>query len=257
MLKDQQDIYFHLESVINTLHFQMTALHPAAFNHSSPATPPKPSIPSDRVILVVVCCSDRLEEASVLFKTSILLSTAALHLVILTDRPSTDVDLLMSTLTSFRHDISVTYEIIPPRYPDNLPQSMKQFGFGACASLRLFLPSLLPHHDKIVYMDSDTLLLQPPSSLWATTSLLTPPRLMAIVEENPSSPSTSFYGCCSLLPSPPPSGLNSGIIAMDLAAMRKSNIETVMISAWVVADKHLILHDQVIINKENIALKEV
>jgi len=249
--QSETHLYQQLESVANTFHITNSSLQATSIN-PPPASPlvnsinPPPASPL--VKLAVVCCSSRLEEASVLFKSSILLTTSPLHLIILTDRPLLHVTTLMTPLITSRTDLPITYEVIPPHYPSNLPPSFKEFGYGVCASLRLFLPSLLPHHDSVIYMDSDTLLVQPPSTIWDQFSSMEPPALMGLVEEHPTSPHRSVYGCCSKLPSPSTSGLNSGIILMKLKQLRETNIETVFTSIWVVSDHQLIFHDQDVLN---------
>ncbi|KAF2345708.1 Glycosyl transferase family 8, partial [Trinorchestia longiramus] len=55
--------------------------------------------------------------------------------------------------------------LVPLEYPEEF-KSLKNL-FRPCASLRLFLPTLLPNENAIMYMDSDVIFLRPLEEFWS------------------------------------------------------------------------------------------
>ena len=49
-------------------------------------------------------------------------------------------------------------------YPEGR-YKMKEL-FRVCASERLFLPAILPEEDAVIYLDTDLIVMVPPSKLW-------------------------------------------------------------------------------------------
>ncbi|KAH6941346.1 hypothetical protein HPB50_016681 [Hyalomma asiaticum] len=59
----------------------------------------------------------------------------------------------------------VRYTVSPVKFPE--PDAKKwQSLFKPCASQRLFLPSMLPDVDAVIYVDADVLFLSPIEKLW-------------------------------------------------------------------------------------------
>ena len=58
----------------------------------------------------------------------------------------------------------VNLEYRPVWYPENR-KNMKE-NFRTCATERLFLPVILPEIDSVMYLDTDLILMVPPSELW-------------------------------------------------------------------------------------------
>ncbi|KAF2348038.1 Nucleotide-diphospho-sugar transferase, partial [Trinorchestia longiramus] len=62
------------------------------------------------------------------------------------------------------HRAKASFELVPLKYPEGF-QDFKNL-FRPCSTLRLFLPTLLPDENAVIYMDSDVILLRPLEEFW-------------------------------------------------------------------------------------------
>lgn len=91
--------------------------------------------------------------------------------------------------------------------------------YGFHAWLRLLLPELLPEHNRVLYLDSDVVVAGPLGPLWDVE--LNGKLLAAVV--NPLYPHQSDAGLRRLGLGGQREYFNSGVLLMDLAAMRGGN----------------------------------
>ncbi|CAG2256819.1 GXYLT [Mytilus edulis] len=90
--------------------------------------------------------------------------------------------------------------------------------FKPCATQRLFIPSLLQDVDSLLYVDTDTLFLRPVDAIWRFLDKFSSAQLAALVPEHEGAGNYRFarhpyYG---------ESGLNSGVLLMNLTRIRRS-----------------------------------
>jgi UDP-xylose:glucoside alpha-1,3-xylosyltransferase len=89
--------------------------------------------------------------------------------------------------------------------------------FRPCATLRLFLPDLLPDLTSVIYLDTDIIFLESLSKLWAEFNNFRSVTLSALA------PCLFHYGTPrNLVPYYGESGLNAGLMLMNLSRMRES-----------------------------------
>ena len=107
---------------------------------------------------------------------------------------------------------------LPPLYQSYLNE------FKRCATARVYLPLLLPPHvHRIAYLDVDTVLVNDPRRLWRHFDLFTANRtLLAFAwETSYADVKDNWYlKQPTAFPFVPPWGLNSGVMLMDVAAVR-------------------------------------
>jgi UDP-xylose:glucoside alpha-1,3-xylosyltransferase len=92
--------------------------------------------------------------------------------------------------------------------------------YAPCASLRLFFPQLLSDHDSAIYLDTDLLFFQDPRGLSSYFSTFNEGTMAAMAADQ--------YGFCpehfvKEVKYPGKSGVNSGIILMNLTRMRENS----------------------------------
>lgn len=122
------------------------------------------SVKSRITIAVVVCGEHRVEEAIVMVKSALLftLSKSRLNFVIVTEKSLKKI--LDKKLKNLRKFKEFSYEIFELKFPEENREIWIKL-FKPCAAQRLFLPSLLPHVDSLIYVDCDVLFLTAPEHL--------------------------------------------------------------------------------------------
>ncbi|XP_030371335.1 glucoside xylosyltransferase 1 isoform X2 [Scaptodrosophila lebanonensis] len=101
-------------------------------------------------------------------------------------------------------------------------QSKKEWRnlFKPCASQRLFLPSLLPEVDSLLYVDTDVLFLSPISDVWEYFYKFNDSQLAALTPEHENE-NIGWYNRFARHPYYGRLGVNSGVMLMNLTRMRK------------------------------------
>lgn len=93
--------------------------------------------------------------------------------------------------------------------------------FRPCATLRLFLAELLPSVDSVIYLDTDLIFLRPLTDLWAKFKKFSEVNLAAMA------PCLNHYGsAANSVPFYGKTGLNAGVMLMNLTRIRVSNWST-------------------------------
>ena len=123
-------------------------------------------------------------------------------------------------LTILRTTHSMNISFIP------LPHSEHMNIFKPCATSRLWLPKLLPESENVViYLDTDTLVLEDLHPLWLEIRLFSEDTLMGVVPELFRGP--EFPIVPNLTSTAPimvwPRGINTGMMLLHLTKMRHSN----------------------------------
>ncbi|CAN8028489.1 unnamed protein product [Ixodes persulcatus] len=78
---------------------------------------------------------------------------------------------------------------------------------------------MLPNEDAVLYVDADTLFLNPVEELWSVFEKMNESHLMALTYEV-EDVGTSWYHQYGKHPFPPPFGANAGVMPMNLTRMR-------------------------------------
>ncbi|XP_019738627.1 glucoside xylosyltransferase 1 isoform X2 [Hippocampus comes] len=176
------------------------------------------SRPPPSMHLAVVACGERLEETVTMFKSAVLFSFKCLHLHIFAE------DQLharfMEALESWPGFIRsrFNYTVYPIRFPSENAAEWKKL-FKPCASQRLFLPLILKDIESLVYVDSDILFLQPVDRLWDFLSRFDSAQLAAMAPEH-EEPRIAWYSRFARHPFYGRTGINSGVMLMNLTRMR-------------------------------------
>jgi len=176
---------------------------------------------STSVVIAYVACGTgvHLEMLFVSIKSAVIFSQVPLHFVIISDQNRQMFSQFFSKFQSdYNKFVSVTFEVLPPDIPDNVPKALMEM-YRPCASYRLYFPITLPHHSKLIYLDTDTIWLESPSVLWDHFSL-SPNSLYQVAQDNRDSLQVQPY---SRFPGLQPAGLGSGVMLMNLDRMRHSN----------------------------------
>jgi UDP-xylose:glucoside alpha-1,3-xylosyltransferase len=107
---------------------------------------------------VVVCGEHRVDEAIVMVKSALLFSlkNLSLNFVIVTEKNLKEI--IVEKLENLRKIKKFSFEIFELKFPEENREIWTKL-FKPCAAQRLFLPSLLPHLDSVVYVDCDVLFL--------------------------------------------------------------------------------------------------
>lgn len=201
---------------------------------------------SDLHIGVVVCGSERVEEVLVLIKSALVFSTKTYHLkfAIISEKPL--FQLLTVKLEAFQTFHNFSFILKEIKFPEDQREVWKKL-FKPCASQRLFLPSLLPKIDKLIYVDSDTLFLSSPSEIYEQFNKFNSSQFAGLIQEA-ESPNTGWYTRFARHPFPKPFGVNSGVMLMDLKKMREVMWEKTLMPIYDKYNLRIVFGDQDILN---------
>ncbi|XP_077355646.1 glucoside xylosyltransferase 1 isoform X2 [Festucalex cinctus] len=181
-----------------------------------------------RMHLAVVACGERLEETVTMLKSAVLFSIERLQMHIFAE------DQLhagfMEALESWPAFIRsrFNYTVYPIRFPSGNAAEWKKL-FKPCASQRLFLPLILKDVNALVYVDSDILFLQPVDRLWDFLSRFDSAQLAAMAPEH-EEPRIAWYSRFARHPFYGRTGVNSGVMLMNLTRMRNGFFKNDMTS---------------------------
>lgn len=174
-------------------------------------------------IAVVVCGINRVDESLVMIKSSLIFSTTdySLNFVIVAEESLHQI--IAEKLKNLENFGNFTHEIVNLKFPSENREIWEKL-FKPCASQRLFLPSLLPHIDSLIYVDCDVLFLSSPALLHAHFKAFNAVHLSALSSES-ENPQTGWYTRFARHPYVQPHGINSGVMLMNLTRMRAVKFE--------------------------------
>lgn len=175
--------------------------------------------PTERVKLVVVTCKSLLNMTLTNIKSAVAFTTVPLELLLFADDENREP--LLQAISLWPESIlkRVHYKVSPVKFPE--PDAKKwQTLFKPCASQRLFLPSMLPDVDAVIYVDADVLFLSPIEKLWQHFASMNSSHLAALAPESEDY-ATNWYRRFARHPFYQPLGVNSGVMLMNLTRMRK------------------------------------
>ncbi|GAV06262.1 hypothetical protein RvY_16280-2 [Ramazzottius varieornatus] len=121
--------------------------------------------------------------------------------------------------------------------------------FGPCVTLRLFFASVLPELDVIIYIDTDVFAVSPIEKVWEIFKSMNGTQFMAVVAEAGGHPDIlPWYGRVFRTPYVGASGLNDGVIPMNLNRMRRFGWADKVLAAYEKYESDLKLIDQDFVN---------
>jgi len=164
---------------------------------------------------VASALSRQLRQAEVMLKSAVLFSKKRLHFHILADSTHLYYSLVNRTSAwpdQFRRKLRFTmHDVWYPKERNDM-RTM----FRVCATERLFVPEIFPKLDKAIYIDTDLIFLRPVEDLWNMFDKFNNKQIAAM------SPCLYHYGTPrNKIPFYGDSGLNAGIMHMDLDRMRR------------------------------------
>ncbi|XP_022086385.1 glucoside xylosyltransferase 2-like [Acanthaster planci] len=183
------------------------------------ASEPIPKV-DGRIMVSVVICGDRTDEALMMVKSAALLTLSPVHFHIFAEKElqANIVARLKSWPQPYISRIS--YDIHDIAFPpgENAEEWKKMF--KKCATQRLFIPDLLLDTDALLYVDTDILFTKPLEYIWSVFKKFNSTQLAALTPEHEVT-SIGWYNRFARHPYYGPTGLNSGVMLMNLTRMRR------------------------------------
>ncbi|KAL5288943.1 GXYLT2 family protein [Megaselia abdita] len=207
----------------------------------------KTKIPST-IYIGVVSCSGRSAETLTLLKSALIFreDKVKLHFIIITE--SSTLDVFEEKLSDWREILpkQFNFTVLPTQFPEKNEKVWRTL-FKPCAAQRLFLPTILKDIDSLLYMDTDTLFLYPPSEIWSAFSTFNASQLAGLVEEHEDR-NVGWYNRFARHPFYGAMGLNSGVMLMNLTRMREFEWEKKIFPIYDSYKNKIIFGDQDLIN---------
>ncbi|XP_075722926.1 glucoside xylosyltransferase 2 isoform X2 [Rhipicephalus microplus] len=174
---------------------------------------------SETITVAFVVCGMQADLALVAIKSVIAYSTSPLHLIILADKES-EVDMkkqVESWPSSIKKRVHAQLKPVPP--PVNPDLALQE-----CAAQQLYLPSLLPDVDALLYVSTEMVFVHPVEDIWRMFYSMTDQEMVGMAPEMESI-DRNLYLSTSLQPFVEPFGVNSHLLLMNLTRMRANGFE--------------------------------
>lgn len=184
---------------------------------------------NEKMHLAVVACGPRLEETLTMLKSAVLFSRRPLHFHIFAeDHLHKD---FRDSLESWPCAVKLNFNFTnyPITFPSENAREWKKL-FKPCASQRLFLPLILKNVDSLLYVDTDILFLQPVEEIWSFLSHFNSSHLAAMAPEH-EEPRIAWYNRFARHPYYGKTGVNSGVMLMNMTRIREKLFKNDMTSA--------------------------
>nr|XP_033815166.1 glucoside xylosyltransferase 1 isoform X2 [Geotrypetes seraphini] len=183
--------------------------------------------PTEKMHLAVVACGERLEETVTMLKSAIIFSIKCLHFHIFAEdqlhKSFKDI------LDYWPFPEKFKYTLYPITFPSENALEWKKL-FKPCASQRLFLPLILKDVDSLLYVDTDILFLRPVDDIWAFLRKFNSTQIAAMAPEH-EEPRIGWYNRFARHPYYGKTGINSGVMLMNMTRMRRKYFKNDMTTA--------------------------
>ncbi|XP_043564984.1 glucoside xylosyltransferase 1 isoform X1 [Chiloscyllium plagiosum] len=202
----------------------------SAFRHEAKTWNPANSSKklSSGMHLAVVTCGQRLEETLTMLKSAILFSQKPLHFHIFAeDELHTKFNSTLEIWKTAFHQ-RFNHTIYPITFPAETAAIWKKL-FKPCASQRLFLPLILKEVDSLLYVDTDILFLRPMDDIWAFLEDFNHTQIAGMAPEH-EEPRIGWYNRFARHPYYGKTGINSGVMLMNMTRIRKKYFKNDMTS---------------------------
>ncbi|XP_044881732.1 glucoside xylosyltransferase 2 isoform X1 [Mauremys mutica] len=177
--------------------------------------------------LAVVACGNRLEETIIMLKSAVLFSYRKLKFHIFAEdslKPEFEKK-LREWPSSYTKKFE--YNVYPIAFSVGNAQEWKKL-FKPCAAQRLFLPVILKDVDSLLYVDTDVLFLRPIDDIWRFLKEFNSTQLAAMAPEH-EIPKIGWYSRFARHPYYGTTGVNSGVMLMNLTRIRNTQFKNSMI----------------------------
>ncbi|XP_030633612.1 glucoside xylosyltransferase 2 [Chanos chanos] len=183
----------------------------------------------DVMHLAVVACGNRLEETLNMVKSALLFSVKKIKFHIFAEHDLSSQ--FKKGLSNWPHPFSSKFEytIYPITFSVGNAEEWKKL-FKPCAAQRLFLPVILKDVDSLLYVDTDVIFLRPMDDIWKFLKAFNSTQLAAMAPEH-EIPKIGWYSRFARHPFYGVTGVNSGVMLMNLTRIRKTLFKNSMIAA--------------------------
>ncbi|XP_008318674.1 glucoside xylosyltransferase 2 isoform X2 [Cynoglossus semilaevis] len=189
----------------------------------------KQTQPGEFMHLAVVACGDRLDETLTMIKSALLFNLKKIKFHIFAEDPLAPQ--FEKRLKQWPRSVSVKfqYAIYPITFSVGDADEWKKL-FKPCAAQRLFLPVILKDVDSLLYVDTDVLFLRPMDDIWSFLKSFNSTQLAAMAPEH-EVPKIGWYSRFARHPFYGVTGVNSGVMLMNLTRIRSTLFKNSMISS--------------------------
>ncbi|KAL2091486.1 hypothetical protein ACEWY4_013749 [Coilia grayii] len=179
--------------------------------------------------LAVVACGNRLEETLTMIKSALIFSVKKIKFHIFAEQ-----ELSMEFEKGLSHwprplSAKFHYSIYPITFSVGNAAEWKKL-FKPCAAQRLFLPVILKDVDALLYVDTDVLFLRPMDDIWSFFKAFNSTQLAAMAPEH-EIPKIGWYSRFARHPFYGVTGVNSGVMLMNLTRIRSTRFKNSMIAS--------------------------
>jgi UDP-xylose:glucoside alpha-1,3-xylosyltransferase len=198
----------------------------------------------ETVIAIVGCGEERIAEALNVVKSALMFSkdTDELKFIIFSDFEYHKS--IKKSLKVFQSHRPFNFQIVNASFPEKGYEVWRNL-FAACSTQRLFFPDLLPDVDALLYVDTDTLFLSPPSETFQLFAKYTELQVAGLVA---NSLDGGFYPKKSKIPFYGEFALNAGVKMMNLTRMREIEYQKMLIDIFWKYRDNITYADQDLIN---------
>ncbi|KAK6488235.1 glucoside xylosyltransferase 1-like isoform X1 [Huso huso] len=185
--------------------------------------------PVETMHLAVVACGERLEETVTMLKSVVLFNIKPIqfHIFAEDNLHIKFKAILDSWSESYR--LKFNYTVHSITFPSENAAEWKKL-FKPCASQRLFLPIILKDVDSLLYVDTDILFLQPVDEMWSFFREFNSTQIAAMAPEH-EEPNIGWYNRFARHPFYGKTGINSGVMLMNMTRIRKKYFKNDMTTA--------------------------
>ncbi|XP_063071343.1 glucoside xylosyltransferase 2 [Engraulis encrasicolus] len=179
--------------------------------------------------LAVVACGNRLEETLTMVKSALIFSVKKIKFHIFAEEGLSQE--FEKGLSEWPRQLSAKfhYSIYPISFSVGNADEWKKL-FKPCAAQRLFLPVILKDVDALLYVDTDVLFLRPMDDIWSFFKAFNSSQLAAMAPEH-EIPKIGWYSRFARHPFYGVTGVNSGVMLMNLTRIRSSRFKNSMIAS--------------------------
>ncbi|KAL1419518.1 hypothetical protein MTO96_025262 [Rhipicephalus appendiculatus] len=174
--------------------------------------------------LVYVICDNHFDLGIVAIKSAVAYSTTRLHLIIIAD--TRNKERLRREYSSWPDSIKkrVSFDVMSVWFPKEKYNEWWAM-FKPCATQRLFLTSMLPNVDAVLYVDTDVIFVHPVEDFWRMFFAMNEWQMAGMAPETEDF-NMSHYLKNALHPFVQPFALNAGLLMMNLTRMRAFDLES-------------------------------
>ncbi|XP_032788650.2 glucoside xylosyltransferase 2 isoform X1 [Daphnia magna] len=201
---------------------------------------------TQEIHIAAIVCGNRTTLGLTMMKSALIMCSDFIRFTLFVDNETSGV--LNETIQLWPDNIlkRMSLDMRPVSYPEDNTDEWNTL-FKPCASVKLFLPSLLKEVDSVLYVDVDTVFLSPPLHIWQHLGKMNHTQLVALGPEMQDH-TKGWYNKYASHPYYGKFAINSGVILMNLTKMRKFGWEKYVVRVNEQYKNRIVWRDQDIIN---------